>query len=104
MPLQRPALEIDQPGLGDPLASVEWQRRAAILGKRTVRDLDEQEDVRRHRVALGVKVVTRAEHGDIRLRLAIGAELHRILHTNYRPITELPMTEGGEALDTTRVR
>src|SRR4029450_1218216 len=78
-----------QPGLGYTRPGVERKLRPPIVGERTVRDLYQQADVGRLRVAGGVEVRPGGEQQHIGLRLGLVPDEEQwILTPDDRPIDE----------------
>ena len=90
--LKLPVDQIDDPVDRDPRATIVVALLAAVSGQAALRNLDDQADIPRVGMAIGVIIAVAADHAEVRLRLVVIGDPHRALKT------EIP-TGGKNPLD-----
>ena len=97
--LHQPLLEVHQPHFADLGPRIQRQLGPAVVSNGDALHLDEQEDIIRTEVGLGVEIVTRFEQGDVGDRLVEIVQSHRVLHVDNPGTVRQAGEDGGDAVD-----
>src|SRR6185295_7091053 len=104
MDLEPARVEVDQPRLGNARPGVERKLRPPIVGERAVRDLHQQADVGRLRMAGRVKVRPGREQHHVGLRLGLEPDQEQRISTPHdSPIEEADREQMLDPRDRRRV-